>query len=117
MNIAMVEQSQIDEYLNRVHRFVEGVYAFQERLRDMLEDRTSPDMKMEASTISTSEPVPSYSDPVPAYEEPMNEAVSETTYSETAETSFEETPSTVTADDVDIDALLSDISLDNDFSL
>ena len=118
MNIAMAEQSQIDAYLDRVRRFVEGVHTFQERIRDMLEDRTSPDMAMETSTISASEPVPSYSEPVPAYEEPLtHEPVSKTVSYETPETSFEEAPTTVTADDVDIDALLSDISLDHDISL
>lgn len=96
MDIAMVNPSLVDAHLDRIHRLVDGVNAFKERLDHMWaaygpSDQSQPayePMQMQAGTIQ-SEPV-------------FTQPVSDTK---------------VTADDVDIDAILNDIDLSGDFSL
>lgn len=107
MNIAMVEQSRIDAYLDRVQRFVDGVHSLEERLTHLLGARTTTQEEQTAS-FHTYQPTEPASIPKP-------ELVSQTS-------SYESRPSApvsapVTADDVDIDAILSDISLDSELGL
>lgn len=97
MTIAMVPQSQIDDYLNRIERFSQSVKAFAQRLDAMMAARTPDNI-------------------TPEYAEPVSEKPSymKTDPLVTADyASKPVTESVVTPDDVDIDAILDSIDLDN----
>lgn len=87
-----VEQSMIDAYLDRIHRFIDNVNQFKERLSEMMSQRGPVDGD-EAGMRTT------YSQQTAAYQETSDSGRS------------------LTADEVDIDALLSDIGLGDEFSL
>lgn len=100
MDIAMVNPSLIDARLDRIHRLVDGVNTFRDRLNELLSTYAPNEM----DTVAPTQPQTYSSAPMaavtPSYPtEPIESA------------------SPITADDVDIDALLKDIDLSTDFSL
>lgn len=96
MEIAMVEQSAVDAHLQRVNRFIDNVHKFQSKLDSFM---TAPERTQE------SQMVPQQQTPVNA---PMYEA------SATASTPTQEK---ITADDIDIDAILGSVNLETGVSL
>lgn len=109
MPIAAVDQNLVNSYLDRVQRFVNGVNAFKERIDAMMEGRLSDLGPSQSSYIPTESTVPiesTYSQP--SYAEP---SYSPSAYTEPEVQQAAAAP--VTADDVDLDALLSGISLDS----
>lgn len=101
MNIAMVEQSRVDEYVDRVQRFVQNVHELADRLKEALAERTT---EREETTGITGDTM----------KESVTQSVSETSATDTSHMSA---ASVVTDDDVDIDALLNDLSLNDDHHL
>lgn len=97
MTIAM-EQSQIDAYLERIHRFVESVNAFKDRLDNMLSAHTPGNMEQPES-------VSHYMETKAVQQEPVQ--TSFTSASADAVSS-----KVVTPDDIDIDAILNNIDID-----
>lgn len=96
MSVAVVEQSRIDSYLERVQRFVDNVYSFKERLDAFLSDQPATEL-----------------DNQPVYESASYEPAEEFSASE----DYSAAEPVITAEDVDIDALLSDIDLSSDYAL
>lgn len=107
MNIAMVDQSQVDAYLDRAQRFIDNVNTFKETLIERLREigQANPfaaDVSHRKVPVQTAEPM-------------QTSPVSQTTPVQM--TASTPTSSPVTADDVDIDALLGDLDLDSELSL
>ena len=101
MNIAMVDQKQVDAYLDRAQRFIDNVNTFKETLIERLH--------------AIGQANPFANDVVTPVQATQNSPTSQTPVSSV----MNATPiqPTVTADDVDIDALLGDLDLDTELSL
>lgn len=82
LTVDSVDQSLVDDFLARVDRFVDNVNRLHENIMEQMNNRFGP--------------------AVPEKEEPM--------YEETAAVSQPE-QAVVTADDIDIDALLAEVDL------
>lgn len=100
MDIAMVNPSLIDARLDRIHRLVDGVNTFRDRLNELLSAYAPNEM----DTVAPTQPQTYTSAPM---------AAATVSYP----TEPVEATSPITADDVDIDALLKDIDLSAEFSL
>lgn len=95
MDIAMVDQSVVDTHLQRVNRFVDNVNKFQQKL----------DSFMSSSMSSSSD---------------MTQTVQMVQQSTNAQTATFENPAPrqkVTADEIDIDAILNGIDLNAGMTL
>lgn len=106
MDIAMVNPALIDARLDRIHRLVDGINAFKEQFNRVWADLAPAGMErpqFETANVQT----PIQPDPVRTAPTPLN----------TAPITSASNTSKVTADDIDIDAMLSDIDLTGDFSL
>lgn len=107
MDIAMVNPSLIDARLDRIHRLVDGVNTFRDRLNELLSTYAPNEM----DTVASTQPQ-TYSSAPQTYSSAPMAAVTPSYHTEPIESA-----SPITADDVDIDALLKDIDLSTDFSL
>lgn len=90
----VVDQSLVDKYLARVDRFWNNVDQFANTLKDMtsdLKDRFMPEAPVKAE---------------PVYQETVTAAVQQP-----------EQAAVVTADDIDLDALLRDVNLGGGLSM
>lgn len=111
MNIAMVAPSQVDAYLDRVDRFIAGVNALKDRVNEMLAARTPANEK--PVQITADEPVSvkpeaaaSYTpEPAPAPAQNVSPVMGTKTEPAMAE------PVGKTPDDIDLDKIMSEISL------
>lgn len=102
MNIAMVDQKQVDAYLDRAQRFIDNVNTFKETLIERLQaiGQANPFANDVSASVQSTQNTPiAQTNPV---------------QSVTDSTSVQ---STVTADEVDIDALLGDLDLDAELRL
>lgn len=111
MNIAMVSPSQVDAYLDRVNRFVESVNALKDRVNEMLAARTPANEKpiqITADEPTSGKPEPSVShtpEPAPAPAQKAAPIMETKTEPAAAE------PASKTPDDIDLDAIMSEISI------
>ena len=112
MSVAIVEQPTVNAYLDRIQRLIDGVNAFKQRLDEMLMESPTARMEQpEPGPHSMREPV---SQPISAVYEPVPEPAAPVAQTSQA---VDPEPRKVTADDVDIDAILSDISTDYDLGV
>lgn len=96
MNAATINPSAVNAYLDRVRRFVDGVNKLQERLNLMLSGHLGDSMEQAETRQASPQPVQAadYRPETPAM--PQANA-----------------PAPVTPDEVDLDAILNSINLDN----
>lgn len=131
MDIAMVAPSQVDAYMDRMTRFIEGVNALKDRMNELLAARTpaneqpiqiteeapaaSRQITEEAPAVSRPEPVQSHiTEPAPAPEpvqqtDPVSQMRAEPQMDDF--TDVDKTASAEkTADDINLDDILSSIN-------
>ena len=95
MDIAMVDQSIVDAHLQRVNRFVDNVNRFQAKLDSFMQSHSS-EMAQPVQTVQTvQQPV----------QQPVQTNVAAATFEDPTPTQK------VTADDIDLDAILDGIDL------
>lgn len=126
MNIAMVAPSQIDAYMDRVTRFVENVNALKDRVNELLAAHTpaneqpiqitdDPVQKEAPQMFSTQAPEPA---PAPAstiQQEAPAPAASQGPSVMEMDTDFPDAskPQEKTAEDINLDDILSSINFDD----
>ena len=120
MNIAMVAPSQVDAYMDRMTRFIEGVNALKDRMNELLAARTPANeqpiqITEEAPTVSRPEPVQSHiTEPAPAPEPVQQTAPVSQMRAEPQMDDFTDVDQTAsaekTADDINLDDILSSIN-------
>ena len=120
MDIAMVAPSQVDAYMDRMTRFIEGVNALKDRMNELLAARTPANeqpiqITEEAPTVSRPEPVQSHiTEPAPAPEPVQQTAPVSQMRAEPQMDDFTDVDKTAsaekTADDINLDDILSSIN-------
>ena len=120
MDIAMVAPSQVDAYMDRMTRFIEGVNALKDRMNELLAARTPANeqpiqITEDAPAASRPEPVQSHiTEPAPAPEpvqqtDPVSQMRAEPQMDDF--TDVDKTASAEkTADDINLDDILSSIN-------
>lgn len=93
MPVKMIDQSLVNAYLDRVQRFVNGVNEFKNHLDEMMRTWSLTAEQPESVTAMTEEP---------AMAATMNAS---------------EAAMPITADDIDLDAIIKDIDLEGDLGL
>lgn len=120
MDIAMVAPSQVDAYMDRMTRFIEGVNALKDRMNELLAARTPANeqpiqITEEAPVVSRPEPVQSHiAEPAPAPEPVQQTAPVSQMQAEPQMDDFTDVDQTAsaakTADDINLDDILSSIN-------
>ena len=115
MSIAMVEQSAVDNYLERVQRFVDGVHHLRDRINEMLAARTPAGMEPEQISVEDTPSVaPISQDPIqaapvtnpePVAEEPVTKASSVPKPMEAVQSE----PSGKSVEEINLDAIMDEI--------
>lgn len=115
MSIAMVEQSAVDNYLERVQRFVDGVHHLRDRINEMLAARTPAGMEPEQISVEetpfvapiSQDPIQatSVTNPEPVSEEPVMKASSAPKPMEAVHSE----PSGKSVEEINLDAIMDEI--------
>ena len=115
MSIAMVEQSAVDNYLERVQRFVDGVHHLRDRINEMLAARTPAGMEPEQISVEDTPSVaPISQDPIQAAPVTNPESVAEEPVTKASSVpkpmeAVQSEPSGKSVEEINLDAIMDEI--------